>query len=66
MDTTFTITSSTLDVPPLGARRDGRGCRGRRRVGQRPLSAAHDTAIGALLAAIHLVTGAAVVATAAR
>jgi hypothetical protein len=31
-----------------------------------PLSAAHDTATGALLAAMHLVTGAAFVATAAR
>jgi hypothetical protein len=31
-----------------------------------PLSAAHDTATGALLAAMHLVTGAAFVATAAK
>jgi hypothetical protein len=31
-----------------------------------PLSAAHDTATGALLATMHLVTGAAFVATAAR
>jgi len=31
-----------------------------------PLSAAHDTATGAVLAAMHLVTGAAFVATAAR
>jgi hypothetical protein len=31
-----------------------------------PLSAAHDTATGALLAAMHLLTGAAFVATAAR